>query len=277
MRDFLLKVSIFCFLLFLGLNLNGWIKIQNGLDNYDIIGKEVYESIKLSNQKTKFKKLLIGDSVARQISTGNRLGDSVYSLACNQAVSMAGQYILLNNYIQSGNQFDTLYILYSPSSFQNNLDQIFTFNYFMKPFYEDQNFKYLSKNVHDQISKIPFHSASQLNLIKSSNWSPEYNSKSIPVVSFLSPISIEYLTRIDSLSKLHGFHIIVISPPCSKNFRRSILQMDRRKIFNNKLDRLFEGYFESIIYLDEAKFTDGLHLQDRLPSVVHLDSIVNNR
>jgi hypothetical protein len=276
MRFFLLKILVASFLLLAALNLIGWIKIHGGLDNYDTIGKEAYESIRLSKQKTKFKKLLIGDSIARQIATRNRLGNSVQSLACNQAVSMAGQYVLLNNYIQSGNQFDTLYILYSPFSFLNNLNQIFTFNYFMKPFYEDQNFKFFSTTVHDQISKIPLNSFSQLNIIKSSNWSPNYTSKAVAEVTFLSPISIEYLTRIDSLSKVHKFHVIVVSPPCSKNLRRRIERMDKDVICNNKLDLLFKGYFESIIYLDDSKFTDGFHFQDPIPTAVHLDTILRN-
>ena len=104
-----------------------------------IYGNEVYKAIEKSKKKNKRNKLILGDSTANQFYNCKD-GDpqDAYSLTCTQAIGMVGQYLLLTNYLNTGNRPDTVYLVYTPFSFWDNLDQVYTYHYFLKPFYYDE-------------------------------------------------------------------------------------------------------------------------------------------
>ena len=81
-------------------------------------GFETYVSIRKSKQKSKKKKLLLGDSVAKQLAMYNDDNSKVNSLACNQAISMVGHFLLLKNYLAADNKIDTVILLVNPISFK---------------------------------------------------------------------------------------------------------------------------------------------------------------
>ena len=59
----------------------------------EVHGHEVYTSIKKSKEKTKIKKLIIGDSTANQLyNTETDTTSSIYSLTCNQAIGIVGHF-----------------------------------------------------------------------------------------------------------------------------------------------------------------------------------------
>ena len=63
-----------------------------------IYGNEIYKALEKSTKKTRYKKLILGDSTANQFyNCKEEDPDSAYSLTCNQAIGMVGQFILLNN------------------------------------------------------------------------------------------------------------------------------------------------------------------------------------
>ena len=59
----------------------------------------------------------------------------ILSLGTNQAVSMCGQYFIARSAIEHDPAIKELVVAYQPDSFTNNLDQVFCFNYFVRPFY----------------------------------------------------------------------------------------------------------------------------------------------
>jgi len=259
MKHFLIKTLIFA------LVAGGYFQYKSyRLTRHDryksrVLGSEVYFSIDKSRKKHKARKVLLGDSVGKQLFDNTEENDTVNSLACNQAISLAGQYILLNNYIKAGNVVDTVYIFYLPFTFSNNLDQIFTYNYFIKPFYRDEYKPLLFPAARKAIDKVPFTGISQFAAVLTSDWSPEYKVEE-DRKTFLSPISIEYLHKIVDLSKRKHFKIKLVSGPISYNKEALVEAFDKKEISRNGFDDLFEGYFESIIYLDESNFLDGTHL-----------------
>ena len=135
MKKFILSCTIFLLISGIILSIKPNYLVLTGKYKVTVAGKEIYQSIFKSKQKKKSKKILLGDSVGNQLFTNTTNNDTLNSLACNQAISMAGQFILLNNYLNSGNKVDTVLLIFTPFSFQNNLDQVFTYHYFLKPFY----------------------------------------------------------------------------------------------------------------------------------------------
>lgn len=226
-----------------------------------VLGRETYRSIAKSKQKSNVKKLLIGDSVARQLFPNNTHNDTLNSLACNQAIGLVGHFILLNNYINAGNKVDTVYLLFTPLSLNNNLHEIFTYQYFLKPFYKDEYIPLFTKTVHEQIHKIPYWEICRYPLVLISNWAPDFTSTDKIHHTFLSPISAEYLVKMRELAVKHNFKLIVLPPLINNSEKPIIEKMNKNEIVENNLDNEFKNYFENIIYLEDSNFVDNAHLK----------------
>lgn len=239
-----------------------------------VAGKEIYYSIRKSKQKSKAKKLLLGDSVAKQLFSNEEYNTPVNSLSCNQSIGFPGNYFLLHNYIQAGNRPDTVYLLFSPhtSCFQNNLDQVFTFHYFLKPFNTKEYSPFFSENVVKQIHKIPYYYLSQEPYILTSNWAPEVSTNHLAEYTFLSPIAIEYLQKIKQLSQSYHFKLILVPTPVKAGSRSYIENIDYAEITPTRLETEFKDYFRKIIYLNDTLFIDGLHLKNPSPYTTYYSS-----
>ena len=224
----------------------------------EVNGGEVYQAINASKKKGKRKKLILGDSVAKQFSESD-IDTGIYlNLASNQAISLVGQYCLLSNYIHTKNKIDTLYLIYHPLSFSNNLDNSFTFHYFEKPFYGEEYMKLFTEEVKTQIEKIPFHYLAKYHPVLTSNWSPNYSSEE-QNKPFISNISRIYLEKIEILCRLNNIHLIILSPPINQKFKNEFSE-----IVKSNTNLRLKSYFEQLNYYPESYF---------LPDHIHLNKI----
>ena len=224
----------------------------------EVNGGEVYQAINASKKKGKRKKLILGDSVAKQFSESD-IDTGVYlNLASNQAISLVGQYCLLSNYIHTKNKIDTLYLIYHPLSFSNNLDNSFTFHYFEKPFYGEEYMKLFTEEVKTQIEKIPFHYLAKYHPVLTSNWSPNYSSEE-QNKPFISNISRIYLEKIEILCRVNNIHLIILSPPINQKFKNEFSE-----IVKSNTNLRLKSYFEQLNYYPESYF---------LPDHIHLNKI----
>lgn len=189
-------------------------------------------------------------------------------MACNQSIGMVGQFFLLNNYINAGNQIDTVYLIYSPYSFRNNLDQVYTYHYFLKPFYNKEYKPLFTELVNKQIEKIPYHNFCSNPLILTSDWAPDFISKDKLNFTFLSPVSVTYLQKIKTLSIEHHFKLILLPPPTSISKKSEVEKMNREsEITKSNLTEEFRNYFAHFIYLPDINFSDGTHLEKPMAEV----------
>jgi hypothetical protein len=241
-------------------HVKSYLLLRNDKYQRKVSAHEVYHVIGKSRQKNKAKKILLGDSVARQFFNSETESDTLNSLASNQAISLAGQYILLDNYLKAGNKIDTCYAVFIPSSFQNNLDQLFTYNYFIKPFYKDKNKSLLTPTVETQVRKIPYHGMAQYFAILTNNWAPEFESKDEKNYGLFSPISVEYIHKMSALAKANHIKLIFVPALCNENQRKNIESFDQTELVKNNIQNEFKGYFDHIQYIDSQYFVDDMHL-----------------
>jgi len=260
MRKFIKKGSILLLFTLISIHIKPLILIYKG--GYNIYGYEIWYSIKKSKKKSKAKNLIIGDSVCKQMFDNQN--DSINSLACNQSISLVGQYILLSNYLNSGNHIDTLYLIYTPFSFLNNLDQVFTFHYFLKPFYNKEYSSYFTSTVTNQIKKIPFYWLIRDPYFLTSNWSPDFKSKDKVSFNFLSPISAEYLYKIKCLSTKYKFKFVILPTPTRISYMNTIHKIGISEISKYNLSTEFSNYFKTITYINDSNFIDDVHLKKPL-------------
>lgn len=231
-----------------------------------VIDGGVYLSLEKSKKRGKYKKLIIGDSVAKQLFDNGVNDDSILSLACNQAISLAGQFILVKNFFGAGNIVDTVYLVYSPTSFKNNLTQIYTFNYFLKPFYpyyKDQ----INSFALNQIKKNPLYFLSVLPQVKTSNWAPEFSKYDVTLIlnypldtTFVSDISYQYLDSLHSICREYGAHFEVLPTPVPKSKEKIIVDWKNNYLIKNNWQPQLSRYFDRVKYLNDTLFMpDGNH------------------
>lgn len=221
----------------------------------EVNGGEVYQAIEKSKKKGKKKKLILGDSVTKQFSESDIDTNIYLNLASNQAISLVGQFCLLTNYVQTKNEIDTLYLIYHPLSFSNNLDNSFTFHYFEKPFYGNEYMPLFTEEVKTQIEKIPFHYLAKYHPVLTSNWSPSFSNDE-KNKSFISNISRIYLEKIILLCQAKNIRLLIVSPPINQKFKNEFLAI--KKSTNNLH---LQSYFENLKYYPESYFfPDHIHL-----------------
>lgn len=224
-----------------------------------VTGSEVYSSIRNSKKKVYVKKLIIGDSTAFQFFN-NQDGNDIFSLACNQAISLCGHYLLLNNFLLAGNRPSEVYLVYMPFSFCNNLDEIYTYGYFLKPFFKDEYVPLMTEQVLEQIGKIPYHEICQFPLVLTSSWVPSYKPREREN-TFLSSISCEYLRKMEELSTKYNFNLYIVPSILSEIQKERINKIDKAEFNKEKYADKLNIYLNNILYVDNSHFRDGVHLK----------------
>ena len=226
-------------------------------------GTEVYFAIQKSNRNLNSDVLILGDSVAHQLYEPEKHNEHYESLACNQAISLAGQYILLENYLKNNTHTKNVYLIYHPISFANRLDQRFTFNYFLKPFYKSCYLKFITPRTIDIISKMRYIKYLDIPIVRYTNVplvieSAQNEEGANQEWYTLSDLSIEYLHKIKALAIKHKLKLMVISPFLDKKYNGYSSEDFTEAVNNNGLNDIFEGYF-NFKYLDSSNFNDHIH------------------
>jgi hypothetical protein len=261
MKEFLHKLILFLIMGVLFVEGVSAFFIVTDLFLFNYPGKEIYFSILKSRKKSKAKKLLLGDSVGGQMFPNDKQYKGMNSLACNQAIGIVGHFLLLNNYLRAGNKIDTLIMLFNPFSFENNLDQVYTFHYFLKPFNTGKYTPLFTPEVKEQIKKVPYHYLCKVPHIYIKAWAPDFHSADERNFKFLSPISVEYLKKIKELSVDYDFKMILLSTPLCVEKER-LLELDVEEFKNAGVEKEFTHYFDTLMVIDSTEFVDRTHLKE---------------
>lgn len=228
-------------------------------------GNEIYLSIHKSCVKKKVKVLIIGDSVGKQLYDNFTFNGDIYSLACNQSISMAGQYMLLKTFVdENQNQLpDSVIFIIYPGSLANNLNQVFSFHYFLKPFYNAQYKSMITDTCVARIHEIPFYYLSQLPFIVNTNWSPTYIANESISYNFISPISSDYLLKIKALCVSNHLKMKIVCPPIRLSRRNITLALakNEKEISGTGLKSEFESYFKGVVFLPDSLYQDIMHFK----------------
>jgi hypothetical protein len=151
-------------------------------------------------------------------------------------------------------------MIYSPLGFWDNLDQIYTYHYFLKPFYNEEYKPLMTENVFKQIHKIPFYYLCQIPIVLTSDWSPELMAEKRDY-TFFSPISKEYLEKIVSLSREYRFNLHIIPPFISEYWHETINSFNINEIEEQLFSKDIKSYLKRINYINDSCFSDHLHLK----------------
>jgi hypothetical protein len=238
---------------------------------YRLVGREVYFALRKARYvDASVRTLYLGDSVARQLfpNLQSEKGDAgMLSLTTNQAISMAGQFYLLRNAIEAHHGVTDVVLFYSPISWRNNLDQVFTPDYYCGYFHElDQVYDTFQLThdwrllaAHSRRALLPNLSAanSWMNIAEPLAVTPAGKATLKPAVPqpvVLSAVSVHYLKRMRQMLSERGIRLHIHSAPASDQF--AYVDVDH-------------VYDAPILHLPRALFrADTIHIEDKhLPYV----------
>ena len=162
--------------------------------------------------------------------------------------------------LNAGNRPDTVFLVYTPFSFWDNLDQVYTYHYFLKPFYYDEYRSLMSPTVIKQIHKLPKYKICHFPLVQTTGWAPNIKQEKRNY-SFISPISKEYLSKIYILSTEYHFTFKIIPSFVAEHWRDSINHFNSIEFENTEYKKLLSDYLKDIVYLNDSSFVDEVHLR----------------
>lgn len=223
---------------------------------------EVYYAIFKSKKKANAKIVILGDSVSRQLFDSYDNDPNFYSMATNQSVGIAGNYFLLYNYLLNNDVPDKVYFICTPFMFHNNLDDHYTYQNFLKPFYNEEYEMHFSDNLLTQIKANPLYFLSNNYVIKSLNWIPEYHN--LDNGHKISKVSVDYLRKIIELSKKKKFELIFYPAPISKEKNKDFVLLNKKEL--NQFENVsLNNFYKTVSVYDNAIFfPDRIHLFEGL-------------
>lgn len=230
-------------------------------------GGEVRAAVRVSKTKTnkKVKKLIMGDSTGHALYPSGKEYDSIASMACNQAITFAGQYFLLKNYLGTNkdNLPQEIIFLATPESFGNDVDQ-FAYQYFLKPFPILEYKSLYTEHLYSRIKSIPFYWTANLPFIQTSGYTPRVSVPAYTKRIHLSELTYEYLDLMDVIAQEYNVPLRLVSTPVRDDKQQEIekVAQDLRTIGSERFTHLLEPYIESITYYPSELFFDGVHMND---------------
>lgn len=230
-------------------------------------GGEVRAAVRVSKTRTnkKIKKLIMGDSTGHALYPSRNEYDSIASMACNQAITFAGQYFLLKNYLETNsvNLPQEIIFLLTPESFGNDVDQ-YAYQYFLKPFPILEYKSLYTDHLYSRIKSIPFYWTANFPFIQTSGYTPRVSVPSYTKQMHLSELTYEYLVLMDQIAQKYDVPFRLVSTPVRDDKKQAIelVSQDLKAIGSDRLSHLLEPYIKSITYYPSELFFDGVHLND---------------
>ena len=276
MKRFFAIVFIYVLVVFLLLLPGELYKMYFMEDFESIAGYEIRVAEKNSKTKTskKVKKLILGDSTGHALYPTENEYNNAVSLACNQAITMAGQYFLLKNYIETNinNLPKEVILLCTPFTLSNDVD-IYAYQYFLKSF-PIKEYKFLySDYLYERIRSIPFYWTANLPFIQTSNYTPRVSIPQQQDIQNISNVSIEYLLLIDSLTTTYNIPFVMYPTPVREDKQEEIqaMQNDFIQTGEDNLNHIMLPYFDKIIFYPSDCFYDRVHLYNDFIPVDYLN------
>ena len=190
------------------------------------INRDVYKAMEEAEKAGPYQEVIIGDSVGRQLFPTGPGIKSLY-LTSNQAIAMVGQYIIIDKYISRfpGKVKDVIAIFH-PYSLANNLDQAWTFNYFLLPFFSKENDRYFSPLIFSLMEKCKYCYLYRQGFIKKmigkhvenfqvdfstlDNHPYDFNGFNTADKIYLAPVTLEYLKKHRAMQSRARFDVVTI-------------------------------------------------------------------
>ena len=260
MTKLTLKSALFLLSIFMISNMMGYFILKSeclssafGVKKPD---PTLYNVIAKSKSPVTSDVIILGDSVAKQL-----FKNEGYNFILNAPATIVGHYVVLNNILRQNKNVRKVFLVACPGSLSIKFDNTYTYNSFIKPFYNDENTPFFSRAVEKYLKEHRYYSLYKLpiakvlplfTLIDCSSYRPEK-----PDANYEYSLFIEYMGKIITLCKSNNVEFRILTPPLSSNNYNSIKFNKLKKVISdNNYQTFFSSYFTNIIVKDDSYFKE---------------------
>ncbi|MCX7046401.1 MAG: hypothetical protein NTX50_13065, partial [Candidatus Sumerlaeota bacterium] len=272
MKIFAIKVFIFLSLLLCILSgiYEAFTRIQP-LNAMLPIAPEVYIAISRSHKSAPYDTVVLGDSVANQFFIEElEKKYRYYTLTSNAAITLVGQYILVENIIRSNpGKLKRIYLVARTGCISSDqLSTRYAYNYFILPFVNRGNKDFIEKEVKDKLSVSIWYKLGQISIFKlfpniiqgpDLRQLKKYESSEANSNNLLPSINIIYIKKMLEACHRRNIELHIVSPPLPE---RDCDRQKMRSLFETSgIDRkIAMEYLNSMKVYAPDDFTDTIHV-----------------
>ncbi len=237
---------------------------------------EVYDAIDRAGVNKGYTGLILGDSVGRQIFSPKYQdeSDDICYLATNQAIMAVGNFILLERFIENNPQLEDVYYVARPDSIMGNPSFVYTYSYFVTPLYNESMWQYLEPETREEIETIYGRFCARREfpkwlLAKYPKLLDVYQNSCRNILQFRRWIgdagemdmAALYLEKMKAVCDEKNINFHLLSAPLPESYQYPFEEMKNRLDFEGE-EELLDEFMDSIIYVKEDEFVDGVHMSD---------------
>lgn len=240
-----------------------------------LVAYEVYDAIDKAGTNEGYTKVVLGDSVARQIFDPEyqEENDDICYLATNQAIMTLGNYMLLERFIENNSQLEEVYYIARPDSLLGGINFKFTYSYFVTPLYREPFTEYLEPETREEIEntfgsffakrefpkwllakypkllEIYQNGCGEMRQLRYSMYGSMNNEN----------MSIFYVRKMQELCEENNIelHLLASPVPESYQFNSAEIQTILERYY---LEEFYSEYASSILKIKDEEFVDMVHL-----------------
>ena len=236
---------------------------------------EVYDAIDVSGTETDYTTLILGDSVGRQFFSPEYQEESEVCcyLATNQAITVAGNYILFRRFLENNPDIDRIYYVLRPDSLKSSVNFVYTYSYFVTPLFNGSYNTYLHpetvEGIEEVFGKVCAERAfpkwmmakypkilEMYNSSCSTLWQMRHQGGS---VEQMPDMAITYLYDMKQMCDEYGIELHLICVPLPDGYAFDFESLEK-EMDAAGLETLYEEYVYDVQYVDRDAFVDGIHL-----------------
>ena len=235
------------------------------------LAREVFYSIEKAGHNSGLPAVILGDSVCYQLWNQKEDSTNIAHLACNQAITPAGTYLLLKRYLEHNPQTQEVFYLIRPQTLGNDLDLNYTYQYFVIQFFEGEDIKLLDEDtiqkVYDRFGRFFAENGFIKSVMLNNNLFMEKYLEHIkhkPEQSYFhrpSKTTIIYLPKIQELCTKHNAKLFVLPLPIADTEENHDWDNFRKDVNTFGLDDVLGNFTEKIHYYPADWFRDGVHFK----------------
>ncbi|MEE0800544.1 MAG: hypothetical protein U0L91_04615 [Gemmiger sp.] len=255
----------------------------------DAPAEEIAENLALVCTEDDAAGLIIGDSVCNQVFGPFQDCNEDWTVAAtNRAVTLAGQYLLAEQFLDAHPQAEEVWLMLAPDSFAADFDANYGYQYVVTGFAPYGLLSHLDAETRAELARAygaPFLSEGFVRWINASPLGRKLYLNALVDLGggldregALCPMAQRTLDRLETLCREHGaaFHL-VCDPLASTEYRQTSLAALEQAFREAGLYDRYAGYFTDVVWYDPGLFgPDGLHFDYETSDLAFFADVVRD-
>lgn len=245
-------------------NSEQYIQVNTGSD-------EIKPYIQKVQEKNDYTKLIIGDSVCHQMYAYlQEYNDDVCIAGTNAGITMAGQYIIAEQFLENHENATDIYLIVIPGSLRQTFDTNYGYQYTVMPFAETDTLQLLDDNTIEQMESVYgklFMKKEIVWLIDRSAINRKLYLNEIKKIAklrdegYVSDAAIQYIDKLKKLCEEKGVELHLYPGPVrdTEDMHDYVENLFRGEYEESVLFKHYPEYVNGIWYYPEEQFRDGVH------------------